>query len=240
MRRSPRHRRPARARRRTSTSTPPARRGHLDGHRGVARRLEAGRVAVVPAAVQPPDVADHELGLVVGGLQIRAWSSSRRAPSPCARSCRASRPSFISSRVWPTSNSSAVATSSSTVWMRSRPPIGSPWAGSSSSGSRAASRAAPAPTRAGSAAPSAGCRRSGTPRSRSRRRTRPCCRGIHAQVWSSVSPRPWRSSMSRSPTVQLHAVAVGHGRAAPSRAGTSAADRRPRPVRARCRRTGAG
>ncbi len=35
-----------------------------------AGRLEPGGVAVVPAPVEAPDVADHELGLVVGGAEV--------------------------------------------------------------------------------------------------------------------------------------------------------------------------
>ena len=45
--------------------------GDLPGHGGVRRRLEVGGVPVVPAAVVPPDVADHELGLVVDRPQVR-------------------------------------------------------------------------------------------------------------------------------------------------------------------------
>ena len=59
----------------------------------VGRRLEVRRVAVVPAAEQPPHVADDELGLVVDRAEVRlgeqlgrarvtVWTmSSRRAPS---------------------------------------------------------------------------------------------------------------------------------------------------------------
>ena len=37
---------------------------------GVGGGLEAGRVAVVPASVEAPDVADQELRLVVEGAQV--------------------------------------------------------------------------------------------------------------------------------------------------------------------------
>src|SRR5262249_19610596 len=43
----------------------------LGGDRGVGRRLEVRGIAVVPSAVQPPHVADDELGLVVDGAQVR-------------------------------------------------------------------------------------------------------------------------------------------------------------------------
>ena len=45
--------------------------GDLGCHRRVRRRLEVGGVPVVPAAVVPPHVADHEFGLVVDRPQVR-------------------------------------------------------------------------------------------------------------------------------------------------------------------------
>src|SRR5439155_13221473 len=44
--------------------------GKLDGHGGLGGGLEVGRVAVVPAPVQAPDVAHHELGVVVYRPQV--------------------------------------------------------------------------------------------------------------------------------------------------------------------------
>ena len=46
-------------------------RGELGREHSRGRGLEVRRIAVVPAAVLPPDVAHHELRLVVDGSQIR-------------------------------------------------------------------------------------------------------------------------------------------------------------------------
>ena len=43
---------------------------------GVGSRLEARGVAVVPASVETPDVADNELGLVVHRPEVRALLSA--------------------------------------------------------------------------------------------------------------------------------------------------------------------
>ena len=45
--------------------------GQLGGQHALGRGLERGRVPVPPAAVEPPDVADDELGLVIDRPQVR-------------------------------------------------------------------------------------------------------------------------------------------------------------------------
>ena len=49
----------------------------LRGEHRLGCGLQVSGVAVVPAAVQTPDVADDELGLVVYGLQIRPVGERR-------------------------------------------------------------------------------------------------------------------------------------------------------------------
>ena len=55
-----------------SASTPPARRATSRGHLGVRRGLQVRGDAVPPAAVEPPDIADDVVGLVVDRLEIGA------------------------------------------------------------------------------------------------------------------------------------------------------------------------
>ncbi len=52
----------------------------LRGERGRRCRLEMARIPVVPAAEQPPDVAHHELGLVVDRTQVGTVQQSVRRP----------------------------------------------------------------------------------------------------------------------------------------------------------------
>jgi hypothetical protein len=50
----------------------------LCGDCGVGGRFQVRRIAVVPAAIHSPDVADHELGLVVDRTQVGALERLRR------------------------------------------------------------------------------------------------------------------------------------------------------------------
>ena len=149
-----------------SARTPGAagQRGQLGGERGVGRRLEVGRVAVVPAAVEAPDVADDELGLVVDGPQVGPFQQLGRRPHGVDDVVEAG--ALVHQR-------QRLRRRGARAGPRCRrAPAGCGRPRRSASRGRAAaararappSRAGPPPTPAGSAAPSAGCRSWATPR----------------------------------------------------------------------------
>ena len=61
---------------------------------------EVGGIAVVPAAVLPPDALDDELGMAVDGLEIRLGRRDRPEGSTSRRICSSHCPSFIRSTTW--------------------------------------------------------------------------------------------------------------------------------------------
>ena len=139
--------------------------GELGGQGGLAVRASTMRgFAVVPTAVETPDVADHELGLVVDrgryGRSSR-WAGGR---TPWMMSSRRA-PSFMSARVCSTEDSSSSAVSVSAppdaVGSDDREAV----AGQEHLGPELQpSRAAPPPTPSDSAGPSGGSRQLGMPR----------------------------------------------------------------------------
>ena len=153
----PRPRREAGRRRRRATPPRPRRAASDAG-------LQVRRVAVVPAAVEAPHVADHELGLVVDGPEVRAleelgagartvWrmSSRRGARRSSARASASCEVLEQLGRVGQRLRGRG----------RRRRSAGRGPGSSTSAPSAAIVRGAPPPSRSGSAAPSAGCPRSG-------------------------------------------------------------------------------
>ncbi len=145
--------------------------GQFEGERPFGCRLEGGRVAVPPAPVPAPDRPDDELGLVVDGLQVGALHQAGRAGTPCAAPRPAGLPRFMRARVCSTRDSSSSAVSPSAWRTRSSPDhrvavarAAGPRALPPASRRGRASGGARRPTRAGTAAPSGGCRHWATPR----------------------------------------------------------------------------
>ena len=177
-------------------------RGDLGGHVALAGRQQPSRVAVPPAAVRAPDVAHHELGLVVERTQPRQRQHRRRAPAPCG-----GRPPCVASAFEQLDH---VGDESFERRRPSSPSTCSTRAGLADG--QAVGRRRPAAVtgrscRRSAAAHSAGYRSTfcGLPQlgkfQMRKSPTNKVSRPTHSvQLWSSVSPRSWRRTNCSPPT----------------------------------------